>query len=192
MAELAQLGRKKYVSQSALADVIRDIKENGIPKNASRSSIKRSREKELHEHSNKFGPLIKFIRFDCIDGSTLELPFVSPLAFLQHCLSDRAAFIRYWNDYLSSFGGSPDAPFDLIMYNDEVTPGNQLRHDQTRKVQILYWSLKQGPGHGVDQLWFTLGLARSSVVAAIRGGMSAYVRKAVELFFTPVNVRGGP
>lgn len=191
MAKLAQIGRKKYVSQSALADVIRDIKENGLPSGSSRSSIKRAREKELQEFSNSYGSLIKFIRFDCVDGSTLELPFVHPWAFLQHCLLERSAFIRYWSDYLSGLGSSPDAPFDLILYNDEVTPGNQLRHDQTRKVQVMYWALKQGPGHGVDQLWFTLGLARSSVVATIRGGMSAYVRKAVELFFAPVDARLG-
>lgn len=79
----------------------------------------------------------------------------------------------------------------LILYSDEVSPGNQLRHEATRKVQILYWGIKCAPGLSVDQLWFTLGLARSSIVSKLAGGMSGYVKKALNLFFEPINMHQG-
>ena len=31
----------------------------------------------------------------------------------------------------------------LARYNDEVSPGNQLKHHNKRKLQVLYWSLKE-------------------------------------------------
>ena len=84
----------------------------------------------------------------------------------------------------------------LLIYNDEVQPGNQLRHDATRKVQIIYWAIKPGPGLGIDQLWFTLGIARSNIVSQIKGGTSAYIKKAMSLFVDHQNkvapwIRGG-
>ena len=79
----------------------------------------------------------------------------------------------------------------ICLYADEVSPGNQLRHDSARKIQILYWAFKQGPGVHVDQLWFTLGLARSERVNKIKGGMSAFVKAALMLFVEPHDVRAG-
>ena len=79
----------------------------------------------------------------------------------------------------------------IVLYCDEVSPGNQLRHEATRKVQILYWGIKCAPGMSVDQLWFTLGLARSSIVNKLVGGMSGYVKKALQLFFSPINMHMG-
>ena len=79
----------------------------------------------------------------------------------------------------------------LILYTDEVCPGNQLRHEATCKVQIFYWGIKCAAGLSVDQLWFTLGLARSTIVNRLPGGMSGYVKKALQLFFEPFNVHQG-
>ena len=79
----------------------------------------------------------------------------------------------------------------ICLYADEVSPGNQLRHESTRKIQILHWAFKQGPGVHVDQLWFTLGLARSDRVNKVKGGMSAFVKAALMLFVEPHDVRAG-
>ena len=79
----------------------------------------------------------------------------------------------------------------LILYSDEGSPGNQLRHEATRKVQILSWGIKCAAGMSVDQLWFTLGVARSSIVSALKGGMSGYVKKALRFFFEPINMHHG-
>lgn len=31
----------------------------------------------------------------------------------------------------------------MAIYSDEVSPGNQLKHTNQRKVQVLYWSLQE-------------------------------------------------
>ena len=79
----------------------------------------------------------------------------------------------------------------IIIYNDGVSPGNQLRHDQTRKIEVIYWSFKHGPGLGIDQLWWTLGVARTSIVSSMKGGTSAYIKAAMGLFLKPFNALRG-
>lgn len=196
MSSLAAIGRQRFVSQSALAAILTDVKKHGVPESTSRSAIKRSRDSELEECTNQFGPLMVHINFPCVDSKgkalpDLKLPFVNPLTFLQHCLQNCPAMQRYYQEYLATFGDSPGSPLEIIAYIDEVSPGNQLRHDSTRKCQVIYWAFKQGPGLGIDQLWFTLGLARSQSVSTIKGGVSAYMRKALRLFLDPVDVRLG-
>jgi hypothetical protein len=34
-------------------------------------------------------------------------------------------------------------PWTIILYNDEITPGNALKHHNQRKVQAYYWSFRE-------------------------------------------------
>ena len=64
-------------------------------------------------------------------------------------------------------------PWRLIVYNDEVTPGNQLAHTHPRKVQCIYFSfLELGPLLACEYCWFTATVVCSSVVNSLEGGMS--------------------
>ena len=36
-----------------------------------------------------------------------------------------------------------DDPWHLIVYNDEVSPGNQLKAINSRKLQAFYWSIRE-------------------------------------------------
>lgn len=176
--------------------------------------------------TNQFGPILRYIVFEPVneEDKKIRLPFIHPIVFLQHCVSQCDAFQRYWNEYLTGVGESPMDPLEnlachfsvqtifvvtifcaspckqhvryclhlrILIYSDEISPGNALRHDPTRKVQIIYWTIKQGGGLGVDQLWWTLGICRSNVMSDLKGGMSCYVRKALELFVTPTDCRSG-
>ena len=148
---LPPLDAKGTCPQNALAAILDEVKKSGIPKATSRSSIKRSRKMQLEEMTNEFGHLISYIDFEQCSPKgetakgTVKLPFINPLAFFQHIVSDCAAFQRYYKQYLSGVGESIDSPLEVIVYNDEVSPGNQLRHDATRKMQIIYWTVKTGP-----------------------------------------------
>ena len=120
---------------------------------------------------------------------------ISPLAFLQAAL-ERDAYKAYFLKHLINEGLTPQDPLKIIVYADEVAPGNQLRHDQTRKVQICYWAIQQGPGISVDQLWFTLAIARSCKVSCqkgpqIQGGMGAWMKGILQHFISPIDMRKG-
>lgn len=196
MSNVANIGRQKYVSQSALSAILEEVRQNGIPDASSRSTIKRHRDTKIAEMTNQFGEMLVELEFECVDPKgkplpNVKLPFIQPVVFLQHCVVHCPSFLKYFKDFLAGHGNSPNGPYELAVYADEVSPGNQLRHDAQRKCQIVYWTIKQGPAMGIDQLWFTLGLARSSVVSAIKGGMSAYMKSAMELFIRPIDLRLG-
>ena len=183
MANLASIGRDRYVSQSGLAAILKEIQTHGLPENISRSAVKRSREQDLKGMRNEYGEIIIEHKFDMVNSTKQEsFHFVNPWCFLQHILTNSEPFKGYFTKYLLALGHENTRPLRISVYCDEVTPGNQLRHDPTRKIQIIYWSLLDGPGTGVDHLWFTLGLARSTEVNRIRGGMSEYMRGALSHF----------
>ena len=183
MANLASIGRDRYVSQSGLAAILKEIQTHGLPENISRSAVKRSREEDLKGMRNEYGEIIVEHKFDMVNSTKQEsFHFVNPWCFLQHILTNSEPFKGYFTKYLLALGHEHTRPLRVSVYCDEVTPGNQPRHDPTRKIQIVYWTLLDGPGTGVDHLWFTLGLARSSEVNRIRGGMSEYMRGALSHF----------
>ena len=58
------------MSQSALSEILQEIKREGLPNATSRSSVKRARESELASWSNSIGDAITDLEFDCLDQKT--------------------------------------------------------------------------------------------------------------------------
>lgn len=125
----------------------------------------------------------------------VELPVISALAFLQAAL-ECDAYKAYFLKHVINEGLTPQDPLKIRVYVDEIFPQNQLRHDQSGKVQICYWAIQQGPGISVDQLWFALAIARSSTVSCqkglqIQGGMGAWMKGILQHFISPIDMRKG-
>ena len=80
-------------------------------------------------------------------------------------------------------------PWRLILYSDEVTPGNQLKVDNKRKIQAIYWSLHEfHPKLSDEDMWFTFTTKRSSEVNLIDGGMSRIFGFVVKLMFVTLGM----
>ena len=41
---------------------------------------------------------------------------------------------------------SPEDPWNLVFYADEITPGSALKADNLRKIQAVYWSFLEFGG----------------------------------------------
>ena len=85
---------------------------------------------------------------------------------------------RYKELILQMFLNRPptaDAPWDLIIYADEATPGNILRVDNRRKLLAFYTAVKQlGPlALKSETCWLPLGILRTNKVKLLQGGVSA-------------------
>ena len=150
MANLASIGRDRYVSQSGLAAILKEIQTHGLPENISRSAVKRSREQDLKGMQNEYGEIIIEHKFDMVNSTKQEsFHFVNPWCFLQHILTNSEPFKGYFTKYLLALGHENTRPLRISVYCDEVTPGNQLRHDPTRKIQIIKGSLVEKlPSYG--------------------------------------------
>eukprot|EP00435_Cladocopium_sp_Y103_P040437 s3284_g11.t1 len=139
---LANLGGSSFISNAALSKVLKGIKENpAILTEAgdSRWAIKRKREKDDSHVCKKPGNDVSY--WLAIDsGETMEAWFVHPVCLLDHLIQTSPWFAR-----LMAATICQHEEVHLVLYADEVTPGNALRPLNRRKTftgQRMLWSVK--------------------------------------------------
>ena len=89
MSRLANLGRRKYISVSGLADVLKDIRDNGMPDTISRSSIKRARDQEFDSYDTSYGAVLKHMDAGTDDeGNPCTFWFADSRACLYYMITE--------------------------------------------------------------------------------------------------------
>jgi hypothetical protein len=126
-------------------------------------------------------------------AKSVELPFLAPLPLLYHLCAQESEFARMMRHVLDRYKPSRQRPLSILAYADEISPGNVLAHRLERKVQVIYWSIKEfGPvALSSERCWFLAGIARSEHVKRLPGKMSEYFRRCLEQFILPIDVREG-
>lgn len=103
-------------------------------------------------------------------------------ASLPRLLQTLASKSRAWAEEFSvAFERQPcsqAAPFHLLVYTDEATPGNVLRLDNRRKMAAVYLTIKEFRPEVVkhSDMWVPIACIRSTIVKTIDGGLSACIR----------------
>ena len=183
------------MSIRGLEAVLADVKQLGeLPDSVSRRTIKRRRDEQLAECSTEFGPLMQFMDVPEEDkpGEVVKVPILPPAAWLASATYQCAGWRSFFQARLQASPCSHTAPWKIVVYADEVSPGNQLKHCNARKLQVLYWSFWELGPHALstESCWFPLMAVRSCLVQKL-GGMSKLWRQAMELFFTGHDFRTG-
>lgn len=62
----------------------------------------------------------------------LAVPMVDPAVWLWHLCRTSSEFAEYLQQAMRRTNGAQREPLDLILYSDEVSPGNQLKPDNRR------------------------------------------------------------
>lgn len=193
MALLA-VGRKHFVSQSALSAIVAELRSlPAIPAASSRPTIKRQRQAAVNVVT-EVGPMFLSLQLDAVDGPPMELKVLNPVAWLCHLVQHASGFANALEECMDRCAPTSQRPYEFILYADEVTPGNPLKADNRRKYWCFYVGLKT---LGVETLcsetaWFTLACMRSHLVAKIAGGVSALSKQLVETFYNhPHDLRHG-
>ena len=102
-----------------------------------------------------------------------KLNFIHPFAFLSVVLRTCISFALFVERLFDVNPPSAERPWHVLLYSDEVTPGNQLSPANARKIQALYWSFLEFHHRLSDEnCWFTIAAKRSSELKAVSGGMS--------------------
>ena len=127
-----------------------------------------------------------------VGGKTFVWEFIHPLAYLWHLTCKCAQFGELMVAAISSVVGGI---LSLLLYGDELTPGNPLRHDSGRKVFAFYYAFLEWPVwmlHRRDA-WMCFGSLRMTIVEKVVGGVSAIFSKIVQVVFTaiPTNLAAG-
>ncbi len=175
---LTSLGKKSLVSARGLEGVLNAVKKNGLPDSFSRSTQYRYR-KESCSLETPYGKLVV----------PIELPMQTigiqnPLAMLYHQCASIPSFAALLRASLQAKRPSPQDPWTIILYADEVSPGDPLRGDR-RKSWAVYWSFAEFGLEvlGSEEAWFTLCCVRANLVSELDGGISHLVKLVLARFF---------
>ena len=180
--------RLPYISAQALAAVYKDVLEHGVPDIRSRRFMIEAK-KLLKETQTPFGKLQQQLLLPKQNGQVYRLNVIHPLAMLWHCWETCDG----WSDLLAEKHmqnpSSIDSPWSLILYTDEVTPGDVNATAPTRKVQTIYWSFKE-LGHAIlckEDAWFCALVLRSSTCRSfVAGGLAQTMGALLKTFFPAV------
>ena len=196
MASLGTLGRKHYVSQSALSAILAEVKamEEALPTNVGRKALKRARQEQC-DISTPVGDMFVTVKLEPRDskGVAIDLKVLNPVAWLYH-ISTLDGFGEFFEKEVMAAVPSASAPWEIAVYSDEVTPGNQLKSENRRRFHAFYFSFKNLKQRGLtdERTWFTLGCIRSHLVEKVQDGLSGVMASILRAFYAePHDLRRG-
>ena len=127
--------RTPFISQSALGALLHIAKKERLPDLSTRKAVRETRDKHV-KLSTPYGTVHQHIDL----GGGVRAEVQHPMAMLYAVSIRSQAFGDLLLRALSRFPCSPVSPWKLILYTDEVSPGNQLAYAHERKTWAWYWS----------------------------------------------------
>ena len=118
-------------------------------------------------------------------NETLDISHCNPAAFLRKASEVSAQFGVFLQRCL---GGNPG---HIVLYLDEVTPGNVHRPDHGRKYQAVYWTIKELPGwfrRRADIGWFPVAYITAQSLEDSSISPSELVKWVLKTFW-PADIR---
>ena len=172
-----------YISASALAAFLSEVKESGPPELGNRKQIQEATEHALK--NTAYGPMLSQSPAVQLDGQTKGILYVNPLSLLTAAVEQGGSFSELMPGALQEKGCSFEKPFHVLLYADEVVPGNVLGHHVTRKVWCFYMSILEfGPLQlQKEQAWLTVMIQRTSIVNALAAGVSQLYKILLRAIF---------
>ena len=181
-----------YCSQTALEQILAHIKEHGLPELSSRASMSRACEAALDGEFH-YGPLQVDIQLQLKTGGKTKVPCNNLLSYLDLLYGQTSSFKDLLARRHTAFPSTWEAPWGLVLYTDELVPGNPLGPG-LRKTWCIYCSFLQ---FSLDDLsnelaWLSLCHVRSSIIDKVKGGISQLLTEIIKtIFLGPADPRYG-
>ncbi len=140
IAKLQSLrARLPYISASALSALLRAVAEDldALPPATSRADIRSARDTSVAEVT-LYGPIHQHSELATNAGGVLSVEVQHPLAMLCKMCAASTCFSEL---IMRCSDSTPAEPLEIILYMDEILPGNQLAYKSARKFWACYWSL---------------------------------------------------
>ena len=112
-----------------------------------------------------------------------------PGPMMQYCAAHRSGFAGLLAETVARHG--TDAPWDLIVYADGVSPEDTLSKNDKRKFWAIYWSFHQfgQEALGTEEPWSTLAIVRLTELSKLDGGLSHLLGALLDTYmFNPEGV----
>ena len=173
-----------HVTASALSAVLLAVQLHGVPDLHDRNQLREARNLQPYA-ATPFGPIVQPMEVLSKTDATKQIPVANPFALLWTVVSECKPFAEFFKSKLLQTPPSIEEPWRIILYSDEVTPGNPLSTNNKRKFQAVYWSfLELGPGAlSREESWFTIMTEYSNVINELHAGLSQAFSEILKLFF---------
>ena len=183
--------RLPAVSQSALASLISILRLEGLPKEHHRWQMRAARDKLCTKDITIYGPLHQCVHVATKDGKTKAVEVQHPCAMLYVSCKQSQWLSHVVQEALQKHPCSLARPWNIILYNDEVTPGNPLAAEQKRKSEVFYWSVLEFGAHVLSNelAWMDLCSLKSTERMQFQAGVSGLFSCLLQqAFFDPGKV----
>ena len=130
------------VSQCALEGVLKHIDKAGLPALKGRNQNREARKSILAEDT-PYGKLSATEAVETTTDGKATFLILQPLPLLSFLFDQCCGFRDMLRERHQANPSSASSPWSLILYTDEVTPGNPLAPVIGRKIQAIYWSFAE-------------------------------------------------
>ena len=115
------------------------------------------------------------------EGEDFKWDILRPQAVLKKCLLASEGFRRLFIGHTLS----PEHPWHLILYHDELTPGDMFSPEQDKKHFAFYFSFRELGQAALSNecCWLPLAILRSEVARGCVGGVSCAFKLLIRMFF---------
>ena len=143
--------RLPFISQSALHSILQIAKREELPDIGHRGELRHARDAIAHTMT-PYGKICQTLPLRNLSGAEISVEFQNPFAMLHHSCSTSRALTSLMKRCVEKQPPSLARPWNIVLYADEVTPGNQLAYKNSRKFWAVYWSvLEWGPRALADE-----------------------------------------
>lgn len=118
----------------------------------------------------------EYLRLPRHSGGEFNWPVASLPKLVQQLSTQCAGFRGVLSEALRHHPAGPGHRWHLVVYLDEVVPGNVLAPDNKRKIMAFYCTFREMDAELFNEaVWLPLGVIRRSIVGTVIGGWSAVV-----------------
>ena len=143
-------------------------------------------QKAAEDHANAATPDGRVVQLMYFEGLEEPWEYCEPRAYLRYLSTLNDSYGEIMSQY------SNGSTLHVIMYLDEIVPGNPFRQDQGRKIMGVYWACLEWPGWLLARsgFWPVLGIMKSKTIHdKLPGGVSAFWKHIVRLFKDDIHVQ---
>jgi len=129
--------------------------------------------------------MVAEIKLDLTDGTDYKWLVASPQELVRRLLETSDCLKRAFARGKTSV----ENPWNIVLYFDEVTPGNIAAPTNYRKVMAFYFTFKEFGCLRIryQAFWFQFAVLRTSIIQKVNGGLPAVVKQVLRLFFNEDN-----
>ena len=182
LGALRDIANEAAISEAALSRVLAKIQR--APSlledigNAAASTLRKDFTKAAQRTLETLGSKVELPQ---VNGTVRTLTAASPQSILMHFVETQPAVKELMQVKLRDH----QQPWRMVLYHDEVTPGNVLRPDNKRKICAIYASfLEFGSCLIRDELlWMPLAIVKHDLAVTSVGGLSGIILIIFRKFF---------